>query len=182
MATANQDLPAHVVAYARSAVCDVLKNLGVTLTAVDTDTVGDGLADENLASIIGMHSGDHNGTLILIVRSELLAATNPAKTTDPSDLADWIGELSNLVIADFKQSILHHKVGLRITPPSTTVASPTIFERYQDRGPYTMLHFAVDGDSVITCMLTFEAEFLGKISADPVDQKGLPKRGDYITS
>lgn len=80
-------------------------------------------------AIIGL-GGSLHGSLVVSLSSGLLRRTHPAKATGVADLADWLAELTNLMLGSIKRRLLAHGISTELSTPLILSATTLRFERF----------------------------------------------------
>jgi CheY-specific phosphatase CheX len=100
----------------------------------------------DMVSVIGLGGANLRGSLVLSVPSCLLRRTHPTGTTEELDLADWQGELANLLLGRIKARLLARNVIVELATPVTIRAGDLSLGRFACT-PFVHT-FEVDGEAL----------------------------------
>lgn len=117
--------------------------------------------EEVYTCILGFHSDEMNGSLVICADEPMLKATCPTDIEDgdkESNLRDWMGELGNLLVGRVKANMLKHDISLQLNPPSVTLSTPMIMDSYAERNPSGPFWFLVEDHR---CCIQFGADYQG---------------------
>jgi hypothetical protein len=109
------------------AASGVFTSCGIAAAYVGTVPYRDTRWAETI-SIIGLGGPKLRGSLVLSIPGPLLAQSNPVGGTQPAELADWLGELANLLLGKIKSRLLSHDVLVELSTPLTISATDLRFE------------------------------------------------------
>ena len=112
------DLRAELSSLLRLAVFDLFAELGVTLTHLEEMEPSQELYQAPI-TLIGFRGQQVTGSLLVSAATHLLAATNPAGSTDEDALVDWSCELTNMTLGAVKARLCARGVGLEIGLPTS---------------------------------------------------------------
>jgi hypothetical protein len=90
--------------------------------------------------------------VVLSVPLALLARSHPARAAARDDLADWLGELANLLLGQIKSRLLAREVSIVMSTPLTLSGTALRFHRF--KGLPVTHTFVADGEEVL---VMFEA-------------------------
>jgi CheY-specific phosphatase CheX len=126
-------------------------------------------------SIIGL-GGRLKGSLVLSMSADLVRASHPTRSVDPSELADWIAELANLVLGRVKARLLTHGLALDLCTPLALSARALRFERFA--GTPVVYAFEAGAEKVFVVFDAIADEGLGLA---PMRAGVVASPGDVIT-
>ncbi|MDB4929182.1 MAG: hypothetical protein JWM10_1666 [Myxococcaceae bacterium] len=135
-----------------AAVGEVMSSAGVATEYAGSMVHGESSWAE-LIAIIGLGGDKLRGSVVLSVPLALLERSHPARATARDDLADWLGELANLLLGQLKSRLLARDVSIVMSTPLTLSGTALRFHRFKAQ-PVTHT-FRADGSEVL---VMFEAE------------------------
>lgn len=127
-----------------------------------------------MLSIIGL-GGSLHGSLVVNISNELLIQTHPMKKTGAAELADWLAELTNLMLGRIKRRLLAHGIATELSTPLVISATAFRFERFAG---VPVVHAFSVGDETFHVIFAAVAEKDISLKKDP---EPTIEAGDIVT-
>jgi CheY-specific phosphatase CheX len=148
-----------------AAVDEVLSSAGIATAYAGSEVCGASRWSE-LIAIIGLGGDKLCGSVVLSVPLALLARSHPARAAGRDDLADWLGELANLLLGQIKSRLLAREVSIVMSTPLTLSGTALRFHRFKGL-PVTHAFRAGDADVLVMFEAVGEESAQLAVEADP---------------
>lgn len=134
------------------AALEVFEETGVVLE--DSFRAQASVSSTDPMAVIGFGGDTVRGAVALEAPLSVIQASHPGQSSDTADLVDWLGELSNLLLARLKSKLRLASVAIQLGVPMTfahaTQASaascPCVQYRLRAPGGWVLVSLAADVD------------------------------------